>query len=96
MGQQINDSGVFSGEKVVDVSGIHPPITVALYPGAGNTSRWEYSATPGAADAPAAAKWWPGSGDVTAPTIDTIEGACHAIRFARASGSSEDEYEVTA
>ncbi|UZR27437.1 hypothetical protein [Methylococcus mesophilus] len=96
MGQQINDSGVFSGQKIVDVSGVNPPVTVALYPGPGNTSRWEYSATPGAAGNPAAAKWWPGSGDVTGPTIDTIEGACHAIRFIRVSGSDADEFEVTA
>ncbi|SMF93906.1 hypothetical protein SAMN02949497_1202 [Methylomagnum ishizawai] len=82
---------------VVDVSGSPGPVTVTVIPGAGNTSKAEYSTTPGAATHPGAANWqaWP-PGTVSVIATDVFLGRLAALRFTRVTGSATDTYEVLA
>ncbi|HWO99178.1 MAG TPA: hypothetical protein VNL74_00920 [Methylococcus sp.] len=98
MARQINVKGYVAGSPVViNLEAVDPPLTITLIPGAGNTSRCEYSTTPGAAGDPGTAAWiaWPGD-VVSTPTTDVVVGPVSALRFTRVSGSSQDSYEVLA
>ncbi|BBL73207.1 hypothetical protein [Methylomagnum ishizawai] len=88
---------VASTPVVVDVSGSPGPVTVTVVPGAGNTSKAEYSTTPDAASAPNTANWqtWP-PGTVSAIATDVFLGRLAALRFTRVGGSGTDAYEVLA
>ncbi len=98
VGKTLYRSGTISDANpiTVDLSQARPPISVTLVPGSGNTSRWEYSITQGAAVMPGTAVWQAGSGDVTALTADVLLGPVQAVRFTRVSGSASDAYEVMA
>lgn len=93
----IISESVTATAKVVDTSDFKAPITITAIPGSGNTSKVEFSTTPGAAVAPASATWqaW-GSGTVSSTTTDVFIGRLTALRFTRVSGSSTDTYEVVA
>ncbi|SMF96044.1 hypothetical protein SAMN02949497_3424 [Methylomagnum ishizawai] len=88
---------VTSTPAVVDVSGSPGPVTVTVIPGAGNTSKAEYSTTPDAATNPGAANWqaWP-PGTISAIATDVFLGRLAALRFTRVTGSATDTYEVLA
>lgn len=77
--------------QIIDVSNRHYPMTVSVFPSAGTTATVEFSTTPGAAAAPASARWQvlgTASGISVAQT-NTVPSAINALRFTRNSGTGE-------
>lgn len=90
-------SQVAATPVVVDVSNIATPFNVAVFPGAGDTTKVEFSATPNAAANPAGANWQAVTGlsavAAATPAYATMYGAM-ALRLTRTAGTGTDTVEV--
>jgi hypothetical protein len=77
------------------------PFSVAITPGSGNTSKCEFTLTPGAvamiaAGNGASVNWQPWSlGTVAVPSSSTFNSPCDALRFTVVSGTSNDVVEIS-
>ena len=86
----------------LNLNGAFPPapFSVAIFPGSGNTSKCEFTLTPGAVALIAAGNgaqvnWQPWSlGTVATPSSTTFNSPCEALRFTVVTGSSNDAVEI--
>lgn len=87
VGKPLIKSGTISASNpvTIDLSQARPPIKVAVTPGVGDVMR---------VDVLNAGTWsaWP-AGDVSVPTVDSIESPVSAVRI---SGTPSGTYEVMA
>ena len=83
---------------IVDVRNMGTPFTIAVYPGAADTTKVEFSTSPSAVDNPAAANWQVVTGlsavVAATPAYATMTGGCVALRLTRSAGASTDTIEV--
>lgn len=90
VGKPLVMSGVISDPNpvTIDLRQARPPIKVAVTPGSGNVARVEVLN---------AGTWssWP-YGDVSIPTVDSIESPVSSLRISKVSGSTSVTYEVMA